>query len=191
MTPTDPLCSLRRRALLALATAGLATRLQAASADAETRLRAGGCVLLLRHAQTVPGIGDPPEFQLGRCETQRNLSDAGRAQAQRIGHWLGTRQLVPRAVRSSAWCRCTDTAQLALGTHEVWPALNSAFGDRLDQPDASATLRAALQRLPVRQFEVWVTHQVNITALTREVPAMGEGLVVDGQARVIARTLFV
>ncbi len=44
---------------------------------------------------------------------------------------------------------------------------------------------------PARQFEVWVTHQVNITALTREVPAMGEGLVVDGQARVIARTLFV
>lgn len=191
MTPPDPLCSLRRRALLALATAGLATRLQAASADAETRLRAGGCVLLLRHAQTVPGIGDPPEFQLGRCETQRNLSDAGRAQAQRIGRWLGTRQLVPRAVRSSAWCRCTDTAQLALGTHEVWPALNSTFGDRLDQPDASTTLRAALQRLPARQFEVWVTHQVNITALTREVPAMGEGLVVDGQARVIARTLFV
>ena len=191
MMPPDPLCSLRRRALLALATAGLATRLQAASADAETRLRAGGCVLLLRHAQTVPGIGDPPEFQLGRCETQRNLSDAGRAQAQRIGRWLGTRQLVPRAVRSSAWCRCTDTAQLALGTHEVWPALNSTFGDRLDQPDASTTLRAALQRLPARQFEVWVTHQVNITALTREVPAMGEGLVVDGQARVIARTLFV
>ncbi|MES3010911.1 MAG: histidine phosphatase family protein [Pseudomonadota bacterium] len=191
MTPPDPLCSLRRRALLALATAGLATRLQAASADAETRLRAGGCVLLLRHAQTVPGIGDPPEFQLGRCETQRNLSDAGRAQAQRIGRWLGTRQLVPRAVRSSAWCRCTDTAQLALGTHEVWPALNSTFGDRLDQPDASTTLRAALQRLPARQFEVWVTHQVNITALAREVPAMGEGLVVDGQARVIARTLFV
>lgn len=191
MAPPDPLCSLRRRALLALATAGLATRLQAASADAETRLRAGGCVLLLRHAQTVPGIGDPPEFQLGRCETQRNLSDAGRAQAQRIGRWLGTRQLVPRAVRSSAWCRCTDTAQLALGTHEVWPALNSTFGDRLDQPDASTTLRTALQRLPARQFEVWVTHQVNITALTREVPAMGEGLVVDGQARVIARTLFV
>lgn len=190
MTPPDLLNPNRRSTLLALAAAGAGPLLQAATPDAEVRLREGGCVLLVRHTQTVPGIGDPPEFRLDRCDTQRNLSEAGRAQARRIGAWLRTRQLLPAAVRSSAWCRCVDTAQLALGTNQVWPALNSTFGDRLNQPDATATLRTALQKIPTGQFEVWVTHQVNITGLTREVPSMGEGFVVDCQARVLARTLF-
>lgn len=190
MTPPEPLNPGRRRTLLALAAVGTSPLLQASALDAAARLREGGCVLLLRHAQTVPGIGDPPEFQLGRCETQRNLSDAGRAQARRMGDWLRRRQLVPMAVRSSAWCRCIDTAHIALGTHQVWPPLNSTFGDRLDQPDATASLRAALQTIPSGQFELWVTHQVVVTGLTREVPRMGEGFVVDGQARVLARTLF-
>lgn len=190
MARPDLLNPNRRHTLLALAAAGMGAHLQAATPDAEARLREGGCVLLLRHAQTVPGIGDPPEFRLDRCDTQRNLSDAGRAQARRIGAWLRTRQLVPAAVRSSAWCRCVDTAQLALGTHQVWPALNSTFGDRLSQTDETATLRGALEKIPAGQFELWVTHQVNITALTREVPSMGEGVVVDGHARVLARTLF-
>jgi phosphohistidine phosphatase SixA len=190
MTAPDLLNPNRRSTLLALAAAGASPLLQATTPEAETHLREGGCVLLLRHAQTVPGIGDPPEFRLDRCDTQRNLSDAGRTQARHIGTWLRTRQLVPAAVRSSAWCRCVDTAQLALGTYQVWPALNSTFGDRLNQPDATATLRTALQKIPTGQFEVWVTHQVNITGLTREVPSMGEGFVVDGQARILARTLF-
>lgn len=190
MSPPEPLSPGRRRTLLALAAAGTSPLLQAATPDAALRLRAGGCVLLLRHAQTVPGIGDPPQFRLDRCDTQRNLSEAGRAQAQRIGEWLRSQRLDPTAVRSSAWCRCIDTAQLALGRHTVWPALNSTFGDRLNQTDESATLRAALEKIPAGQFELWVTHQVNITALTREVPSMGEGFVVDGQARVLARTLF-
>ena len=190
MSPTEPLNPGRRRTLLALAAAGASPLLQATTPDAALRLRAGGCALLLRHAQTVPGIGDPPEFRLDRCDTQRNLSEAGRAQARRIGEWLRGHQLVPTAVHSSAWCRCVDTAQLALGRHTVWPALNSAFGDRLNQTDETATLRAALEKIPAGQFELWVTHQVNITALTREVPSMGEGFVVDGHSRVLARTLF-
>lgn len=190
MNPPEPWNPGRRRTLLALAAVGTSPLLQANSPDAAVRLRAGGCALLLRHAQTVPGIGDPPEFRLDRCDTQRNLSEAGRAQARRIGEWLHSHQLVPAAVRSSAWCRCIDTAQLALGRHTVWPALNSTFGDRLKQPDEAATLRAALGKIPAGQFELWVTHQVNITGLTGEVPGMGEGFVVDGRARVLARTLF-
>ena len=188
---TLPPDAMRRRTWLAWAAlAASPWPATAASDDTAARLREGGCVLLLRHAQTVPGIGDPPEFQLGRCDTQRNLSEAGRAQASRIGAWLKTRQLSPSAVRSSAWCRCIDTAQLAFGAHTLWPALNSTFGDRLNQPDGTAALRAALQKIPAGQFEAWVTHQVNITALTSEVPAMGEAFVVDRQGRVLARTLF-
>ena len=90
-------------------------------------IRAGGCAVLIRHAQTVAGVGDPPGFRVDMCSTQRNLSEDGRAQARRIGQWFQTHGLKPRAVQSSAWCRCKDTADLAFGRHIVWQALNSFF----------------------------------------------------------------
>jgi phosphohistidine phosphatase SixA len=153
-------------------------------------LRAGGCAVLIRHAQTVAGVGDPPGFRVDMCSTQRNLSEDGRAQARRIGQWFSTRGLKPRSVQTSAWCRCKDTADLAFGRHVVWPALNSFFDSRDSQAAQTAQLRTALARIPAGQFEVWVTHQVNMTALTGEGMVMGEGLVVDAQGKMVARSTF-
>ncbi len=79
-----------------------------------TLLREGGCVLLMRHAQTVPGVGDPPNFEIGNCSTQRNLSDAGREQARKVHAAFLRERVKVDQVRSSAWCRCVDTAMLAL-----------------------------------------------------------------------------
>jgi broad specificity phosphatase PhoE len=130
----------------------------------------------LRHAQTEPGIGDPPGFVPGQCNTQRNLSDAGREQARKLGAALRARGLVPQRVRSSRWCRCLDTARLAFGSVEPWPALDSFFGDR-GRVDAQTTeVRRALAALPMGRVEAWVTHQVNISALTGDGAAMGEVL---------------
>ena len=154
------------------------------------RLRAGACVVLLRHAPTDPGIGDPPGFQLDRCRTQRNLSTGGRANAKRIGEWFKTRGLEPSAVQSSAWCRCKDTADLAFGRHKVWPALNSFFVESRTREAQTAQLLTALKEIPAGMFEVWITHQVNMTALTGEGMAMGEGLVLDATGTVIARSTF-
>ena len=156
----------------------------------EGRLAAGACVVVLRHAQTEPGIGDPPGFRLDRCSTQRNLSAEGRAQAERIGQWFRSRGLAPSAVQSSAWCRCKDTADLAFRRHKVWPALNSFFGESRNRDTQTAQLRAALKAVPAGKFEVWVTHQVNMTALTGEGMAMGEALVLDVTGTVIARNTF-
>lgn len=85
---------------------------------------------MLLHRAAEPGIGDPPGFRLGVCATQRQLSEQGRAQSQRIGAWFSARGLAPAEVRSSAWCRCLDTATLAFGRARAWTALNSFFGDR-------------------------------------------------------------
>jgi phosphohistidine phosphatase SixA len=167
--------------LLALGLPGWALAREPADA-----LRAGGCVCLLRHAATDPGIGDPPDFDLAVCSTQRNLSQVGRSDAQRIGAWFKQNRLTPRLVRSSAWCRCQDTARLAFGQFQVWSPLNSVFGDRIALPDQTDTLRAALKAIKPGQFEVWVTHQVNITSLTQRAPAMGEGFVMDTQGQVLA-----
>ena len=157
-----------------------------ASADVvKEQLSRGGCAVLLRHAQTEPGVGDPPGFTLAVCSSQRNLSVAGQQQSGQIGLWFSQHGFQPSAIRSSAWCRCQDTARLAFGNRfTVWPALNSFFGDdRSQEPAQTAALRTALAQLPEGVFEVWVTHQVNITALTGDVPAMGEARIVRLQAQ--------
>ena len=174
---------MQRRQLAGLALSPLLGA-AAHAADLTEVLRRGRCAVLLRHASTTPGIGDPPGFTLDNCSSQRNLSDEGRVQAQRIGAWFAARQLIPRAVRTSAWCRCRDTAQLAFGQALHWSPLDSTFENRALSPAATQALRGALAALPAGGFEVWVTHQVNITALTGEFSSMGQGLLVDAAGRV-------
>ncbi len=152
-------------------------------------LRQGG-VLLLRHAATESGIGDPDGFRLGQCATQRNLSEQGRMQAQSIGAWFRNQGLQPTAVRSSQWCRCQDTARLAFGRYQDWPALNSTFAGQGNHAEQMRILRKALRQLPAQALEVWVTHQVIMTGLTGAYPAMGEGLAVNAQGEVRARGMM-
>lgn len=164
--------------------------------EVEAWLRRGGVVFALRHARA-PGTFDPPGMRLEDCSTQRNLDEEGRAQARRIGQWFSARGLKPARVRSSPWCRCQDTARLAFGSHEVWPALGSPHG----QPEATsraaqAALRAGLEAVARRPgtFEVWATHMFVIAGLTGESSASGEGLVLapgtsgtSGTPRVLGR----
>ncbi len=153
--------------------------------EAWRTVAAGGCAILLRHARTTPGIGDPPEFRLEDCSTQRNLSDAGRAQARRIGLEFERRGIQANEVLSSRWCRCLDTARLAFPRQTVEPleVLNSFFADGAAGGAQTAALRDYLGALPATHRVVLVTHMVNITALTGEAPAMGEALVVRTGAK--------
>ena len=195
--PTITPLRTRRQALLAGGALALSPLVRAQPSDSDfwRLLREGGCAVLMRHARTEPGVGDPPGFTLGQCRTQRNLSAEGREQSRRVGQVFQREGITFDAVRSSAWCRCTDTAQLAFGRAEVWPALNSFFQG---QGDDAAQTRAVLQALAtLRAPANWmlVTHQVNISALTGEFPAMGELFLVrpapspDGRLRVLARLL--
>ncbi len=191
----------RRRfnsSLLGLALgAPLLGRAQSATAQADfwNLLRQGGNVLLMRHAQTEPGIGDPPNFRVGDCSTQRNLNETGREQSRRVAAAFQREKIALDEVRSSAWCRCVDTAELAFGRHTVWPPLNSFFQQDGRETQTRAVLQA-LQTFQAPRNLVLVTHQVNITALTGSFTAMGEmlltrpGQVAGGQLRVLARHSF-
>ncbi|MDP4771762.1 MAG: histidine phosphatase family protein [Limnohabitans sp.] len=148
--------------------------------------RQGG-VLLIRHAATESGLGDPPGFAIGQCRTQRNLSDEGRQASRALGAWLQSQNFKPDAVRSSQWCRCQDTARLAFGAYEDWSALNSTFAGQGDPAAQQKAMRDRLSALPAGRTEVWVTHQVIMTGLTGAYPGMGEGFVVDRQGRLVAR----
>ena len=155
------------------------------------RLRAGGAIVLMRHAATTPGIGDPPGFELGKCATQRNLSDAGRRDARAIGTAFRSRGIVPGVVWSSRWCRCLDTARLAFDQAQPEPTLDSLFND--DDAASTAKLRELRSKLAARRetsLLVLVTHDVNIRALTRQSLAPGEMVVTvlrDGRLEVLGR----
>ena len=166
---------------------GFAQTAQSASrAQLLAAWRQGG-VLLIRHAATESGLGDPPGFVIGQCRTQRNLSDEGRQASRAFGAWLQSQNFKPDAVRSSQWCRCQDTARLAFGAYEDWPALNSTFAGQGDSAAQQQALRERLSALPAGRTEVWVTHQVNMTGLTGAYPEMGEAFLVDAQGRLKAR----
>jgi broad specificity phosphatase PhoE len=161
-----------------------------------TLLREGGCVLLMRHAQTEPGVGDPPNFEIGNCSTQRNLSNAGREQARKVHKAFVRERVKVDQVRSSAWCRCVDTAMLAFKQNTVWAPINSFFGTDTRDAQTREVLNAVQGWQAPRNLAL-VTHQVNIVALTGQSLAMGEILLTrpsrDGsgtQLRVVARQGF-
>ena len=149
-----------------------------------------GGVLLIRHASTEAGLGDPPGFTLGQCSTQRKLSQAGRDEALAIGAWFRQHRLAVQSVLSSQWCRCQDTARLAFGHYQDWPALNSTFRGQGQHEQQLQLLRERLRQLPAGQLEVWVTHQVIMTGLTGAYPAMGEGFLVDRAGSLLARGMM-
>jgi hypothetical protein len=118
------------RSAVAFLLGGLITGPAAVGADEQVwaLLKGGGQVVLIRHAITTPGVGDPPGMRLDDCRTQRNLTDEGRRDARRLGERFGARGIVVDRVLSSPWCRCLETARLAFGAGEVWQPLSNLFG---------------------------------------------------------------
>lgn len=129
-------------------------------------LRQGGLLLFMRHANA-PGLGDPENFRVDDCSTQRNLSERGRAQAMEVGARLKREGATWASVQSSRWCRCLDTARLAFGADEPLDLLNSGFNDaRAGRPDKTDELRRYLLAQPrERSNRIYVTHMVNIMRL--------------------------
>jgi len=145
-----------------------------ASDEVAAKLAEPGHIAIMRHA-LAPGGGDPANFTLDDCSTQRNLSEAGRRQARRTGDFLRSVGVEQARVFSSQWCRCLDTAELLdLGPVEPLPALNSFFRDRERGPEQTQALREKIAGMDLSQPVVMVTHQVNITSLTSVFPSSGE-----------------
>ena len=153
-----------------------------ALADDWAALEEPGSIAIMRHA-LAPGTGDPAEFALGDCSTQRNLDDRGRAQARAIGQAFRERGITFDTVLTSQWCRTRETAELlGLGSVTEAPSLNSFFRDYSTRDAQTAETRALIAEREGRLM--LVTHQVNISALTGEGTRSGEVLVIrlDGGA---------
>ncbi|UPK08111.1 histidine phosphatase family protein [Bradyrhizobium sp. 170] len=164
------------------------------AADAWKALRAGGHVALMRHADAPGGFGDPPGFRIDDCATQRNLSEKGRADAEKIGAQLKREGIAFEKILSSPWCRCIDTAKLLkLGTVDT----EATFGNVVVLHDQRETLAAGARALIAKWTAhgnlLVVTHGANIQALTGVSPASGEIVVVksgSGRAEPVGRLLL-
>lgn len=151
-----------------------------------TLLKGGGQVVLIRHTITTPGVGDPPGMRLEDCSTQRNLTDAGREHARRIGADWRKRAIPIERVLSSPWCRCLETARLAFGKAEVSTALSNLFGRPENAERQVREMRALLARHAGKGNLVLVTHGSTISALTGVSPGTGE-MVIVSQGQVAGR----
>ena len=163
--------------LLAL-TAIAVTNTHAGQVDLIKQMMSGVNILMIRHAYA-PGSGDPDNFKVGDCTTQRNLDGRGREQARFIGDWLRSKGIKAAKVYSSQWCRCLETARLLdIGTVAELPALNSFYELPHDRESNIKALRSFIANLPESgELIIMVTHFVAILEITGEGVSSGEGVV--------------
>ncbi|BDW10841.1 phosphoglycerate mutase [Polynucleobacter sp. SHI8] len=165
---------------------------QVCASELSELMKQGNMVLMMRHAYA-PGVGDPTNFKLNDCSTQRNLNQEGMNQAQSIGKWLRAQGLTEATVYSSPWCRCIDTAKLLnLGSPQILEAIASTFNEQDYATPAKKSLIEWMQahvKKPNSKPQIMVTHQVNILAYTGVNTSSGEMVLVqvnqDGTAKVL------
>ncbi len=153
----------------------------AANANDEAKLwaalRDGKAFAIMRHA-LAPGTGDPDNFKINDCSTQRNLSDIGRKQAVKIGNRFRRNGIKKANVFTSQWCRCRETAKLLdLGPAIDLPPLNSFFQNFERREPQTQQLLHWLKNDRPRGVVILSTHQVNVSALTDQFTSSGEIIV--------------
>ena len=142
-------------------------------------LRADGYVALIRHASAPGPAGDPADYKLDDCATQRNLSEQGRAEARALGERFRTQRVKVGKIVSSEWCRCQQTAELMnIGPVEVEPTFNNAFVLNALRDALIASARATIVAWRGPGTMVVVTHGQNIMAMLGIHPREGEVIVV-------------
>ena len=152
---------------------------------------AKGYVLLLRHS-LAPGVGDPENFKLGDCSTQRNLSQEGRDDAAEIGAWIKRQKVKIYRVESSRWCRARQTAKLLdIGKVKLNKNLDSLFreSDLESHPKTLKTKQQILNHRNKSGLLVLVGHYVNIAALVGVGVDSGEGLIVKANKNSVIKVL--
>ena len=144
-------------------------------------LETRGTVIFFRHA-LAPGFGDPTNFKVDDCATQRNLDRRGREQSRWIGNVFKSLEFATDTVHSSPWCRCLETARLMnIGRVESFEGLSSFFEGHVDRQVTLKLLSDKLLAISHRDETpaIMVTHQVVISAITKLVTSSGEAILYD------------
>lgn len=150
-----------------------------------SQLKKGGYVILMRNSAVDEGLGDPKGYKVNDCTTQLNLTDKGRAEAQKIGDEFKKRKIPIKQVLTSAFCRTKETAQLAFGKADVWEALNSFYDKPERKSEQTRLLHQRLESPPTDGTNlVLVTHGYNIVSAVGLNPDPGDMLIIAPAFRV-------
>ena len=143
-------------------------------------LKKGGNLIFIRHAYA-PGGGDPNNFDINDCSTQRNLNDLGREQAKNIGNFFKDNKIPIDKVISSEWCRCKDTANIAFGKFEIKQFLNSFFSEKFSKNRTKQIrdLKRYIKKWKSEKNLVLVTHYVVISEALNYASSSGEIVISD------------
>ena len=149
-------------------------------------LKQGGKLIFIRHAYA-PGGGDPINFDINKCSTQRNLSDSGRKQATEIGSFFKKNNILVDKVYSSEWCRCKETALFAFNEFETKNFLNSFFSSKFAKNKDSQIekLKEFINNWDGKNNIIFVTHYVVISEILNYAPSSGEIVISNKDLKVI------
>ena len=149
-------------------------------------LKEGGKIIFIRHAYA-PGGGDPENFNINDCSTQRNLSDEGINQSILIGDFFKTKKIKIDKVLSSEWCRCRDTAKFAFNEFETFDALNSFFSAKFAKNEKKQIeeLKNYIKNWKSNKNLILVTHYVVISSMLNIAVSSGEIVISDKNYEII------
>ncbi len=152
------------------------------------QLQDGKKLIFIRHAYA-PGSGDPKNFNLNDCSTQRNLSEEGRKQAKHIGEFFKKNKIKIDKVLSSEWCRCKDTAKIAFKNFSTNSFLNSFYSSKYvkNKDKQIKMLKEYIQSFNSNKNLILVTHYVLISEILNYGPSSGEIVVSDKNFNIIGR----
>ena len=146
----------------------------------------GGKLIFIRHAYA-PGSGDPNNFNLNDCSTQRNLSENGRKQAKYIGEFFETNKIKIDRVLSSEWCRCKETADIAFNNYSTISFLNSFYSSKYVKNKGKQVeeLNNYVNKFKSDKNLIFVTHYVLISEILNYGPLSGEIVVSDKNFNIV------
>ena len=150
------------------------------------QLEDGGKLIFIRHAYA-PGSGDPSNFNLNDCSTQRNLSDNGRKQAEYIGEFFRNKKIKIDKVLSSEWCRCKETAKIAFKNFSTNSFLNSFYSSKFAKNKSKQinALNDYIDKFKSNKNLVLITHYVLISEVLNYGPSSGEIVISDKNFNII------
>ena len=151
-------------------------------------LKDGNKLIFIRHAYA-PGSGDPINFDLNDCSTQRNLNKEGINQSKKIGKFFSKNKIKIDVVLSSEWCRCKDTAKFAFNKYTTFNALNSFYDSRFEKNKDKQVidLKKYILDLNNKKNIVLITHFVVISEILNISASSGEIIVSDREFNIIGR----
>ena len=143
-------------------------------------IKEGGKLIFIRHAYA-PGGGDPDNFDLSNCASQRNLNEEGIKQAMKIGNFFSERNIIIDKILSSEWCRCKQTAKYAFKKYETKSFLNSFFSQKFahNKDKQMKELKGYIINWDVKKNLILVTHYVVISEILNMSTSSGEIVITD------------